>query len=274
MSAVRARGPQPGCRRALFTAACAALWLASCAPPPRPGSLESLEALARRGSERREHRLSAFEARGALRVDGRATGRLPAVNLHLRGAQPDRLRLQAGWLLGTLGDAAVRADTLTVWIPGERLGFELPALADTLGVREPARFVLRALVAGWVAPHAAWREAVLDSDGVRLAWEERGEQWTLALDRTGRPREARVALEGHAVRARYEGWHGGNIDGWPARIELADEAGLVRLRLDLDDLHAVKRARASWFALRLPDDAQRPGLEDLKRILTVARGLK
>ena len=161
-------------------------WLASsCAPPP-PGSLESLEQTARRAAERRERRWSAFEARAALRLDGRATGRLPAVSVHLRVASPDRVRLQARWLLGLLADVGARGDTLTVWVPSERLGIMVPDLADTLGVRDPARFLARALTATWVAPHEAWRQGVLDSAGALLAWDERDEHWTLRVATGGR----------------------------------------------------------------------------------------
>src|SRR2546428_699372 len=60
----------------------------ACAPPP-PGGIESLEALARHGAERRERALAALEARLVLRLEGRATGRLPAVSVQARLAVPD-----------------------------------------------------------------------------------------------------------------------------------------------------------------------------------------
>lgn len=249
-------------------------WLTSCGPPPRPGAIAALETTARLSAERRERRFAAFEARGALRVDGRATGRLPAVNLHLRAAHPDRVRLQAGWLLGTLGDVVLRADTLTVWIPGERMGLVLPGLADTLGVRDPSRFLVRALVAGWVAPHEAWRTAVQDSAGVRLEWDEGGEHWTLQLDAEARPRSAIMTHGAQQVSARYDRWQDAGSAAWPARIELADGEGRLRMRFDLDVLHAVKRTKRSWFELTLPDDVRRLELEELKRVVAVMRGLR
>src|SRR5260221_4855182 len=139
-----------------------ALLRAACAPPARRG-LEPLEVMARRGAERRERRLAAFELQAVVRVDGRATGRLPAVSLNARLASPDRVRLQCRWLLGLLADVAVRGDTLVAWMPAERLGIRVPDLADTLGVRDPALFLGRALTASWQGPREAWRAAVGDS---------------------------------------------------------------------------------------------------------------
>src|SRR5262249_50831041 len=116
----------PSCRGGLLAAsasrvlcAFAALLLASCTRLPAPGDLESLEALSRRDAEKRESKLTALEARMVLRLSGRATGKLPAVDLQARLAAPDRARLQARWLLGLLLDAAVRGDTLVAWLPGE-----------------------------------------------------------------------------------------------------------------------------------------------------------
>ena len=245
--------------------------LASCAPPP-PRGLETLEVLARRGAERREHRFAVCEVQAALRVSGRATGRLPAVSLHARLATPERVRLQCRWVLGLLADVAVRGDTLTAWVPSERLGLRVPDLSDSLGVREPARFLARALTASWQAPSEAWKQAVADSAGVTLAWPEHDEQWTLRVDRDGRPREVVVARNGQSVRARYGAWRGAGPYAWPARVELADAAGWVALTLDLEDLHAAKRARPAWFALVLPDDARRLELDDVKRILSQRGG--
>src|SRR5206468_4283286 len=139
------QGPRRRASQAVGVTAALLAWLAaSCAPPP-PGSIESLETLARRGAERRERSLSALETRLVLRLGGRATGRLPAVSVLARLAAPDRVRLQARWILGLLLDAAVRGDTLLAWVPTERMGVRVPDLADSLGVREPARFLGRAL---------------------------------------------------------------------------------------------------------------------------------
>src|SRR5262249_38247023 len=179
-----------------------ALVISSCAPPA-PGGLETLEETARHGAERRAHRLHALEARAIARVDGRATGRLPAVAVTARPASPDRGPLQCRWLLGLLADIAVRGDTLVAWMPSGRLGLHVDDLADTLGVRDPALFLGRALTGAWDAPHDAWRQAVADSAGATLEWTGGDQAWQMRVDRDGRPREVRVAREGRTVTARY-----------------------------------------------------------------------
>jgi hypothetical protein len=241
--------------------------LAACAPPPS-GSLETLERLARRGAEHRARSLAALEATLVLRVDGRATGRLPAVSVQARLASPDRVRLQVRWLLGLLLDLNASGDTLTAWIPSERLGLRVPALTDSLGLRDPARFLGTALAATWQAPHTAWREAVADSAGVGLEWSELSEHWHMRVDREGRPREVGVESGGHEVNVRYSTWRGAGTAAWPQRLEVGDDAGWVQLRLDIEDVRAARRARPSWFTLVLPEDARRLELDDLKRVLS------
>ncbi len=274
MTPARARRSLPRAAVALaLPAAVAALLLASCAPPA-PRGLEPLEVMARRGAERRERRLAAFELQAVVRVDGRATGRLPAVSLNARLASPDRVRLQCRWLLGLLADVAVRGDTLVAWMPAERLGIRVPDLADTLGVRDPALFLGRALTASWQAPREAWRAAVADSGGATLAWPQGDERWTLRVDRDGRPRDVTVARGERTVTARYAAWRGAGERAWPARIDLADGAGWLKVRFDLEDMRAAKRARAAWFALALPEDARRLELDDVKRVLSSRGGLR
>ena len=246
---------------------------AGCAPPA-PGTLESLEGAARTGAHRRERRLQGLEARAVLRVDGRATGRLPAVSVTTRLAAPDRLRLQARWLLGVLLDAVVASDTLTAWMPSERLGLRLPGLADSLRIREPARFLGRAIVAGWQAPAEAWRGARADSAGVSLDWREGNETWGLRLDTAGRPSELSVARDSHRVTVRYSGWHGPGAAALPSRVELRDGDGWLHVRMDLEDVHSVKKVKPAWFRLSLPDDFEPLALDDLRRVLSLREKLR
>lgn len=266
-------GPRRPAGRRRLLAQCAGWGLlallgfaAGCAPPP-PGSLESLESAARVGAQRRERRLQGLEARAVLRVDGRATGRLPAISVTTRLASPDRVRIQARWLLGVLLDAVVADDTLTAWMPSERLGVRLPGLADSLGIREPGRFLGRAIVAGWQAPRDAWRRSRADSAGATLDWEEAGEAWTLRVDPAGRPKELGVSRGEHQVTVRYSAWQGAGSAAWPKRIEVADGAGWVRVRMDLEDVHSIKRVKPAWFRLGIPDDVRPLGLSDLQRVL-------
>jgi hypothetical protein len=57
-------------------------------------------------------------------------------------------------------------------------------------------------------------------------------------------------------------------------VELADGAGWVRARFELEEVRAARHARAAWFALVLPDDARRLELDDVKRVLSTRGGLR
>jgi hypothetical protein len=271
---VRASSPETIRRRSRFPAValvCALVaFVTSCAPPP-PGSLESIESAARTGAHRRERRLQALEMRAVLRVQGRATGRLPAVNVTTRLAAPDRVRLQARWVLGLLLDAAITSDTLTAWMPSQRLGLRIPGLADTLKIREPARFLGRALVAGWQAPAEAWRRAHADSNGVELDWREGGESWRLRVDAAGRPSALTVTRDNHEVQVNYSGWHGSGDAALPSRIEVADGAGWVRVRMDVESMRPFSRPKSAWFRMAIPDDVAPLELDDLRRVLSLRR---
>jgi hypothetical protein len=245
--------------------------LASCTKLPPPGDLEALQTTAQRGADHRERSLAALESRMVVRLSGRATGRLPAVSVQTKLASPDRARLQARSILGVLLDAAVRGDTLVAWMPSQRLGVRIPDLADSLGVREPALFLGRALAASWQAPAEAWRAATPDSAGVKLAWQDGDEAWTLWLDRMGRPRQLEVDHEAHVLTVGYPQWRGAGLGAWPQRIELADGEGWVHARVDMESSYHAKKARPAWFVVSLPEDVTPVALEDLRRVIEKVR---
>ena len=263
-----------GFARRLAWFAVLGLCLASCAPPPPPGDIETLESTSRREASARERSLAALETRLTVRLDGRATGKLPALSVQARLATPDRARLHARWFLGTLFDAALRGDTLLAWVPSERMSFRLPDLADSLGVDEPARFFGRTLAASWQAPHDAWQSAVTDSEGVHLAWSEQDASWRMRLDRAGRPRELTLTQDARSIVVGYPQWHGTGEHAWPQRIELADGEGWVRARLDVENKFHAKHAHDSWFAMSLPEDVTPLELHDLKRMLARVRAAR
>lgn len=245
------------------------LLIGACAPPA-PGALESLETTARRDAERRERTYEDAEGVAVMRLEGRATGKLPALDVRLDLDSPERVRLQFRWLLGVLGDVVARGDTLVAWMPSERLGLAFAGLEDSLGVHQPARFLAQALTAAWVAPHEAWRAGVLDSAGVALAWRERdGDAWTMRVDRRARPVEATVTRGDHTLTIRVSAWEGVGAHARPERITIADGDGWVHLRLDVDDLHPVRHRRAATFALALPADASTLDWNDLTRLLAL-----
>jgi len=259
--------------RVLALALAAGTWLASCTRLPAPGDLEALETTSQRGAEKREHSLVALESRMVVRVSGRATGKLPAVDVQTKLASPDRARLQARSILGLLFDAAVRGDTLLAWLPSERLGVRVPDLSDSLGVREPARFFGRALAASWVAPSEAWRTATPDSAGVKLAWREKDEAWTMWVDHKGRPRQLELERDERTLTVGYPQWRGTGLGSWPQRIELSDGDGWVHVRLDMEDTHHARSSRPSWFAVSIPQEVIPMELEDLRRVIAKVRSV-
>lgn len=89
---------------------------------------------------KREQALSALRADVVLRLDGRATGRLPAFSASVAIAAPSRVRVQARALLGVALDLGVRGDSLFVRIPSERAAFVLDRAAESLGIGPPPPF--------------------------------------------------------------------------------------------------------------------------------------
>ena len=256
--------------RRIAVAALACALLASCARGPRPGlGLDAVADRSRVDAHRREIRLAAFEGDLVVRVDGRATGRLPGVVVRAALAAPDRARLRATWLLGTAFDVSARGDTVTAWLPTERAWFEVPTSADSLGVPAPARFLCRALGATWQPPLEAWKTAArLDSTAWRVAWSEDGEQASGSFADDGRPTAITFTRDDRSITVRYLAWQGSGDDAWPSRLEVADGAGWVRVRIEQETPRFAASPRNDWFSLDLPPDARRLDLEELRRAIS------
>ena len=77
-----------------------------------------------------------------------------------------------------------------------------------------------------------------------------------------------------SVVVTYPLWRGAGAAAWPARIELADGAGWVRARLDIEDAHRARRARRSWFAMAIPENVAPLELDDLRRVLSSHGGVR
>jgi hypothetical protein len=244
---------------------CLALALASCSPPPRPGSaVGQVQARWEAARGRRETLVGALQADVVARVDGRATGRLPALTATLALAAPDRVRFRVGALLGVALDLLVRGDSLYAWVPSERLGFR--AAGDSLGLGSPAAFAARILGATWAPPPDAWLKASADSAGWRVAWREGPDSLVLHVNGEALPLEVWIGRDGRGVRVRYTDWTRVSGAPFPARWELADDTGWARVRLDLDDAYASARPDSGWFALRR-GEARMLGWEDMKTML-------
>ena len=242
-----------------------ALALASCAPPPRPGSAVA-EVAARwdAARERRATLVGALQADVIARVDGRATGKLPALTATLALAAPDRVRFRVSALIGVALDLLVRGDSLYAWVPSERVVFR--AAGDSLGLGAPAALAARVQGATWAPPAEAWRVASTDSAGWRVGWREGADSLVLHVNGEALPLEAWIGRDGRGVRVRYTDWTRVSGEAFPARWELTDDTGWARVRLDLDEARASAQPDSDWFALRR-GTVRMLGWENLKTML-------
>lgn len=254
-------------RRLAVLALLPALLLGACARVPRLGSPESVRVSHARGVAERTERLAAMRADGRVQIDGRATGRLPALIAQTTLAGDAGFRLRARWLLGAAADVVLRGDSLLVWVPAERLAFSLAGAGETLGVGQAGTWVARALGAAWMPPAEAWRTASAESGVWRLAWRQGADSLSLRVNGEGEPVEAEIRRDGRGVLARYEDWRLAEGVRWPHRVELRDRDGWLSCTLTFDAPSFPAQVRPEWLDLRVPGDARRIHWDELRRWL-------
>lgn len=252
------------------TLACAlALVLASgCAHAPRGvPSFDALSVKHAEGRARREAVLHALRADVVLRLDGRATGRLPAFAASVAIATPDRARVEAHALLGVVLDASLRGDSVLVRLPGERSSYLVGGAGESLGVTRPVAFVAQVFAATWRPPAAAWPRANADSAGCTVAWREGADSLEMVVDRDGLPRTVRLERAGHVVRVRYERWEDVRGREFPTAISVRDDDGWVVARVTVEDLRFSARAEEDWFDWRMPSTTRVLEWSDIRESL-------
>ena len=254
-------------RGAALLLAVAALGLTSCARVPRLGTPEALRAVHQRGVAERAARLGAMRADGRVQVDGRATGRLPALIAQMTLAGDTGFRLRARWLLGAAADVVLQGDSLVVWVPAERIAFSLAGAGETLGVGGAGPWVARVIGATWMPPGSAWRAATREDELLTLTWREGPDSLALVLDGAGEPRAARLSRDGRGVQAVYDDWHAADGVRWPHRVTFSDQDGWLSCALSFESTSFPSRSRPEWMELRLPSDAHRIGWQGLREWL-------
>lgn len=258
-------------RAALATLAvcAAAALLASCAPPPRPAPIvDDMAAKYTLERDRRETGLRALTADLLVRVDGRATGRLPGLPATLALATPDRARLRVSALFGTALDVCAQGDSLLAWVPSERVALSLAGASETLGIAPPVELFSRAIGATWQPPREAWRQAVSDSLGLRLHWLQGADTLEMRINFDSRPAEVRLSGEQGSVNVRYSGaWTRSGGAEWPDALEVGDGTGWARVRIGVKTVRVAVKANEEWFALRVPADAKRLDWDGLREWL-------
>ncbi len=250
--------------RRLALVALAALSLTACARVPRLGTPEATRIRHQRGVTERAARLAAVRADGRVQLDGRATGRLPALIAQTTLSGDTGFRLRARWLLGAAADVVLQGDSLVVWVPSERIAFSLAGAGETLGVGGAGAWVARLIGATWSPPAEAWRSATVEEGRWRLAWRLGADSLALELDGAGEPREASWWRDGRGVLARYDDWREAEGVRWPHRVTLADREGWLSCALTLESASFPAQARPEWMDLRLPRDARRIGWDELR----------
>lgn len=254
---------------ALIPVCAAAAWLASCAPPPRPAPIvDDVRAKYSLERDRREEGLRALTADLVVRVDGRATGRLPGLPAALSIATPDRARLRVSALFGTAVDVCAQGDSLLAWVPSERVALSLAGASETLGIAPPVELLSRAIGATWQPPQEAWRQSTADSLGLRLHWMQESDTLEMRVDFDSRPAEVRLAGGQGSVTVRYSGtWTRSGGAEWPNALEIGDATGWARVRIGVTTVRVAAKVNDEWFALRVPADAKRMDWDGLREWL-------
>lgn len=210
-----------------------------------------------------------MRADGRVQLDGRATGRLPALIAQATLAGEDGFRLRARWLLGAAADVVLRGDSLVVWVPAERIAFALAGAGETLGVGASGVWVARLIGATWTPPSAAWRDATAEGEGLRVAWRVGSDSLALSVDAAGEPSAVKLWRDGRGIEAHYAQWRESDGVRWPHRVTLADQEGWLSCALTLESASFPARARPEWLDLKLPSDARRIGWDALREWLDV-----
>jgi len=248
----------------------AALSIGACGPRPvRAPALPISEVYERYrvALEARERRSAAVESDIAVWVRLPDRGRLPGVQAALWMAAPGAARLRVGSTFGTALDLAARGDSVTLYVPSRRAYAQADANTDSLGVREPGAWMVRAWCGTWRAGAAAFDAGALEGAPHVARWMERGDSLTLAVDAAGLPAWLRVRRAGSELRVDYPEW--GAWDGvrWPARIEVSEGDGGFHLTCRVQRVRFPARAEPGRMAVRMPADAERHEWWELRRAL-------
>jgi len=249
------------------------LALAGCARPPVTTVELTRDELRERFTTRlASRRAAAAGLEAEVLVWARISGsKLPGATARLLMANPDHARVRVGSAFGTAVDLAFTGDSARVWLPAARAVLMLDDAGESLGVRAPGRWLVRAMSADWEAPDQAWATAARqDSDAV-LTWQEsEGESILVRVGRTGLPREVRRHVAGETpVRMVYDGWETQSANGttWPVRGSLGAESGRWSVAWRVSYHKFVPAPPAGRFHIAIPRDATRLTMDDVRRVM-------
>lgn len=260
-----------GTALALGVVALVGLLLASCAPYAVPrAQLDEGARQARflRALEERRRGARTVDLDASLWVRTSGVEDVPGMQARLLLAAPDAFRIRVGSSFGTALDLAARGDSLAAYVPGARIGIEIDAVRDSLGLRDPGGLGFKLWSAGWDPPREAW-STVAWSDTLRfLAWWDGADSVALEVGSDGLPRTVRLSAAAEPVLvAEYRGWQVWDGVLWPARLAIGDAAGRVRLTCVVHRARFREPGDPGRVRLRLPAGAERFTPAQLLRIL-------
>jgi hypothetical protein len=194
--------------------------------------------------------------------------RLPALQAGFALAAPDAFRLRVRSAFGTALDLGLSGDSLTAYAPPQRWGVAFDAARDSLGLSHPGSLAARLVSAGWRPPESAWTSGTWSGDLLVLRWSEAADSVAVAVDEAGAPAWARLWRgERSGVLVQYRRWEAVDGVAWPVLLQVQDLAGAFDLTYRLDRAGPAGPLDRSRLAVRIPEGAERLGLDQLRDLL-------
>ena len=194
--------------------------------------------------------------------------RLPALQAGFVMAWPDAFRLRVSSMFGTALDLALAGDSIMAYAPAQRWSVALDGGRDSLGLERPGRFAVRLVSGGWRPTPEAWAAAAWEGGLLVLRWSEAADSVALAIDEAGKPVRVRLWRDAQrGVAVHYERWEAVGGVLWPALLQVRSLQGAFDLTCLLDRVTFSARPDRFRFAMRIPVDAERLGLDRLRGLL-------
>lgn len=247
--------------------------IAGCAPKAAPPVDVTRDAVRERFDSRRASRVERAAGLEAQLLIWTRIGddKLPGFEARVLLANPERARIRVASAFGTAADLVLRGDTAIAYVPARKQMVRVDAVGDSLGVPDPARWLVSAMTATWNPPAEAWSTADRQDSVVRVSWSEGG--WTRELDigGSGLPRAARVRPQnGVPIEIRYDGWIGAGGTSWPARGTLAPSDARWSANWRLERHRPIGPPDPSRFQLVPPASTRRVSLTELRSAIDEA----
>jgi hypothetical protein len=251
--------------------------LAGCAP--RPTGISPVTdgvRMARYLSQRlqRERRAVMVEGSAAVWIRVRSAcdtcpwRRLPGVSGDLALSWPDVVRVRVSSIFGTALDVGVCGDSIIAYAPARGAGVTLDLARDSLGAVGSGSLLVRLASAGWRPPDGAWAQGTWRERLLVLRWGAAGDSVRMAVDEAGRPVWARLWREGGGgVQAEYERWETVEGVSWPVVVRVEELGGAFEFVWRLEQLRFGDRRDHGRLAVRVPEDAERVGVDRLRGFL-------